>query len=59
MQSENIKSKEHLSNDEKNYIHQLETNLLMLEQDFNSMLIKIQKGMNQVVFEKSIIIFFT
>ena len=40
--------KDFLSNDEKNLISQLEKNLLILEQDFTSMLIKIQKGMNQV-----------
>ena len=40
--------KEILSNEEKKLISQLENNLLILEQDFNSMLIKIQKGMNQV-----------
>ena len=52
MEGEHKKSKkiekEYLTNEEKNLISQLETNLLILEQDFSSMLTKIQKGMNQV-----------
>lgn len=35
-------------NDDKLLISQMEKNIMMLEQDFNAMLIKIQKGMNQV-----------
>lgn len=50
MENENPKNKHSLTYDEKNYVNQLEKNLLILEQDFNSMLIKIQKGMNQVLF---------
>ncbi len=34
--------------EDKLLINQLEKNLLVLEQDFNAMIIKIQKGMNQV-----------
>lgn len=49
MENENPKNKHFLTYDEKNYVNQLEKNLLILEQDFNSMLIKIQKGMNQVL----------
>ena len=51
MESHHIKpkaEKDFLSNEEKNLISQLEKNLLILVQDFTSMLIKIQKGMNQV-----------
>jgi len=57
MEGESIKAKGHkdvLSNEEKNLISQLEKNLLILEQDFTSMLIKIQKGMNQVIKNKLI-----
>lgn len=44
-----LHDKDYLNYDEKNLISQLDTKLLILEQDFNSMLIKIQKGMNQVI----------
>ena len=36
-------------NDDKLLLSTMETNLMILEQDFNAMLIKIQKGMNQVL----------